>query len=84
MTWDDPNNHDRRQEVRRGGINEEELPHKKGTKRVRKRADHKHDYVVDEDDYWGWAFWTVRCSICGKYNHKRSMYESKMRRKTRR
>lgn len=81
MTWDDPHNHDRRQEVRRGGINEEELPHKKSAKKVRKRVDHKHDYVADVEDYWGWFYVTVKCSMCNKYNHKRSVYESKMWRK---
>lgn len=26
MTWDDPHNHNRRQEIKHGGITEEELP----------------------------------------------------------
>ena len=71
----------KRREIRHGG-GPEELPHKKKSKKKkRKRVDHKHEYAVIVEGYFGREYIAVRCKVCNKYNHKKTMYLNKMHRK---
>lgn len=66
--YDDPNNHPRRQEVKHGGINNDELPHKKKAKK-KKRIKHAHVWYEHRRLDWfsGGNIWIwEKCEICGK------------------
>jgi len=82
MTYDDPKNHDRRQEVRRGGISNEELPYAKKSKgKPRKRIDHKHEWVEEYREEWYHTkpVTYIVCKVCGKNDWPRSRYVRKTR-----
>lgn len=79
MTWDDPNNHDRRQEVRRGGISDDEVvggPKRKRDKRWCKGKEgrqHRWEYTViyswtnSAGDVFEQKRWV--CQGCGKQEY---------------
>jgi len=66
------------------GAGPEELPYKKRAKKVRKRVDHKHEWIQVESDYfWDPTYMYIRCAECNVLNLKKTRYVNKMRRKTR-
>lgn len=71
-----------RRDVRQDHGSGPEVPrHKKRAIKKRKRVDHKHKYIeMPSEYYWDVEYVSVRCKICNKYNHKKTVYANKVRR----